>query len=226
MYWQRPNSPLSWRDKEAGSGSVGNRKGGLLSGEGSAAYYAGQYRVSAHRNEHAQGFILVSPFISCVAGAATMSRLKRTLFDEYNGFADKRIKRLDRGSTFIVDDRAESDVGADRHLLSYFCMIFAEVLSATEVKVSLCGNVPIGEGVRRWISSHACEMHAVGVQQSLSFMVAEGRQDSLGELANAIETVVAPSAPRYEVKSYKYVCPRTARSLRRLERTLDTAWAK
>jgi hypothetical protein len=153
-----------------------------------------------------------------------MSKLKRTLFDEYNGFADKRIKNLDRGNRFIVDDRVESDVGADRKLLSYFCMIFAEVLSETEVRVLLHGNVPVGERVRKWISAHGGDMQDTGLRESLTFTVTKDRLGILGELAEAVESIVAPGAPRYEVKSYKYVCPRTAHSLRRLKQTLDRAW--
>ena len=32
--------------------------------------------------------------------------LKRKLFDEYGGFRDKRIKNLDQGERFIIDDRS------------------------------------------------------------------------------------------------------------------------
>ena len=35
--------------------------------------------------------------------------LKQVLFNAYGGFADKRIKTLDKGALFIVDDRTPSD---------------------------------------------------------------------------------------------------------------------
>jgi hypothetical protein len=42
-------------------------------------------------------------------------------------------------------------------------------------------------------------------------------------LANAFEAIVAAGA-RYNVKAYKYVCPRTAASLGRLRKVLTGHW--
>ena len=51
-----------------------------------------------------------------------MPTLKRVLFDTYDGFADKRVKKLENATTFIVDDRNEGGViGADKEPLSWFC---------------------------------------------------------------------------------------------------------
>lgn len=41
-----------------------------------------------------------------------MSSLKQRLLEEYDGFADKRIKKLESGSLFIADDRGGGDHGA------------------------------------------------------------------------------------------------------------------
>jgi hypothetical protein len=155
-----------------------------------------------------------------------MSQLKQIFYDAYDGFADKRIKRLDRYNRFIVDDRSNSDVGANSQLLSYFCMIFADVLSESKIEVAMHGNVPSGSNVRKWISSHECEMQSdeLHLNDSLSFVVDEGQQNILTELADAIESIVRYGAPRYDVPSYKYVCPRTAASLRNLKSILETAW--
>jgi len=73
-----------------------------------------------------------------------MSRLKRALFDFYGGFADKRIKNLDKGTTFIVDGRSTSDLGGDRKPFATFCLVFADVVSESEVRVNLSGNIPGG----------------------------------------------------------------------------------
>jgi hypothetical protein len=155
-----------------------------------------------------------------------MSRLKEILFSEYDGFADKRYKNLDKHSKFIVDDRTQSDCGADGGLLSYFCMIFADVVSENKVKVSLIDNVPLGSDVERWIKTHSAELRSSGYgADMLSFTVDEGNEAILMELSEAIDAIVARGAPRYEVPSYKYVCPRTANSLRRLAKTLCDAWS-
>ena len=155
-----------------------------------------------------------------------MNALKRILFDAYGGFADKRIKNLDKANTFIVDDREEADFGADRGLKSYFCAVFVDVHSNAKITVTLCGNVPVGKKVERWLEQNGCAIRTHGGQARLLFNVERGEQSILDQLSQAIDNIVAPGAPRYEVKSFKYVCPRTAESLRRLKLVLDDAWAR
>lgn len=151
-----------------------------------------------------------------------MPILKKLLFDTYGGFADKRIKDLSKGNIFIVDDRTRDDEGA-RGLYSSFCMIFADVRSNNEVAVRLQGNVPIGGQVQEWLDEHDLEIEDSELHKSLVLVITPGGQNMLDELARAIERITAPGR-RYTVKSYKYVCPRTAGALKRLKRTLDKAW--
>ena len=155
-----------------------------------------------------------------------MRALKKILFQAYGGFADKRIKDLDKSDRFIVDDRDEPDLGANRKLFSYFCMIFAEVRSNDGVTVNLYGNIPVSKDVERWLAENNCEISTPAYQSMLSINVDRGSQGILNDFADAIERIVAPGAARYNVKSYKYVCPRTAKSLRRLKKNLDDAWAR
>jgi hypothetical protein len=152
--------------------------------------------------------------------------VKETLFAEYGGFADKRIKNIDKGKRFVADDRHYSDFGADKDLLSYFCAIFVDVVSDNEVQVTLTRNVPVGPAVTAWIAQNEATYN-IGTSYlttSLKFTVRIGEQAILSELANSIRAIVAPGAPRYAVSSYKYVCPRTASSLDRLREALDRAW--
>ena len=149
-------------------------------------------------------------------------QLKRKLFDEYGGFADKRIRNLNKGQRFIVDDRSSGDFGA-QGLYSYFCSIFVDVMSGDKVKVVLSGNVPVNQGVRDWAASHQVETSS-DIISYLSFIIEKGQENILNELANCIKAIVAPSAPRYDTPSYKYVCPRTASSLLRLASILNKHW--
>jgi hypothetical protein len=149
--------------------------------------------------------------------------LKKVLYDEYEGFADKRIKHLERGSLYIVDDRSPGDYGADRQLFLWFCLIFADVLSETAVKITLRGGIPGAAPVKTWIAKNKVAL-AVTSKANLSFTIQSGQESKLVELADAIAAIVTPSK-KYSVKAYKYVCPRTAGSLRRLARTLKLAWA-
>jgi len=47
--------------------------------------------------------------------------LKEALLAEYGSFVDKRVKTIDRGDRFIVDDQTRNDFGADKQL--YGCSV-------------------------------------------------------------------------------------------------------
>lgn len=145
--------------------------------------------------------------------------LKQVFLGEYGHFADKRIKNLDKGSVFIIDDRGPSDVGADRQLFSWFCLMFAEVADQDTVRVMLSGDVPQGVRVAEWLAENSVENRKLG----FDFAVRRGSQEKLAQLAKAFESIVQPGA-RYPVPSYKYVCPRVASALVRLQRILERAW--
>ncbi len=153
-----------------------------------------------------------------------MLGLKKHLFHCYGSFADKRIKDLKKSATFIVDDRDASDFNSQSKLYSYFCMIFVHVKSADSVEVDLRGNVPMTKGVEDWIEKAGAD-YTEGNQSSLTFLIVPGHEHRLEHLADRVEAIVRPGAPRYTVRSYKYVCPRTAGSLRRLAENLREHWS-
>ena len=146
-----------------------------------------------------------------------MGHLKKVLFDEYGGFADKRIKKLASGTIFVVDDRGPSDYGADKNLFGYFCKIFADLTNDPVVQVSMTGGVPTNKAVLAWFKKNASP-YADGY----TFSIAPGEEAKLVELATAINSIVKPSS-RYTVRAYKYVCPRTAAALVRLAKVLANA---
>lgn len=151
------------------------------------------------------------------------SSLKKKLFDEYGGFADKRIKNLDKGQCFIVDDRSPRDFGADQRLYSYFCSVSADVLADDRVQVILSGNVPISQSVDDWAVKYQVRK-TDDISSSLSFIIERENESILNELAECIDAIVAPGK-RYDTPNYKYVCPRTAKSLRRLANVLSDYWS-
>ena len=151
-----------------------------------------------------------------------MSEPKSTLFAVYGGFADKRIKDLSKASLFIVDDRTRGDSGADKQLLSPFCAVLADVLCDDEVRIKLSGNVPVAPALDAWVETNDAKL-IVRSNRSLTFTVQRSSLSKIQDLAQAIESIVAPGKT-YPVSNYKYVCPRTARSLRKLEQALRKAW--
>lgn len=150
-----------------------------------------------------------------------MGSIKERLFSEYNGFSDKRIKNLDKGKRFVVDDRSPQDFGVEG-LYSYFCKIFADVLTEDKVQVTLSGNIPTSQSINEWALRYEARK-TEGINSHLSFIVEQGNEAVLNELAECIEAIVAPGK-RYDTPNYKYVCPRTANSLRRLSNILSDCW--
>jgi hypothetical protein len=151
---------------------------------------------------------------------ASTNALKKVLFDEYDGFADKRIKNLDKGHLFIIDDRKDADQDARGDLFLWFCQIFAEVIDKDTVRITMRGGVPNSTRVKKWLSDNGAKHSNLGVE----ITIRKGEERQLTRLAAAVRTIVAPGA-RYPVPSYKYVCPRVAASLDRFQQVLSDAWA-
>ena len=145
--------------------------------------------------------------------------LKAHVFKAYGGFGDKRIKNLDKSNVFIIDDRKDTDVASDRSLYSYFCMVFARVVGPASVEVDLRGNVPMNAAIRAWIEADQ-SLYQESYPAHLAIELPLGEEARLEALAELMEAIVRPGAPRYSVASYKYVCPRTAGSLRRFAKVL------
>lgn len=150
---------------------------------------------------------------------ANPTPLKQALFDAYGGFADKRIKNLERGDTFIVDDRGRNDYGADKSLFGWFVQVFLQVIDADTVKLSFRGELPSSKATEDWFGGHGAEVTNFGRE----VLVECGGQADLTALANAIAAIVAPGT-RYPVRAWKYVAPRTAGTLRKVSRVLTQVW--
>ena len=145
--------------------------------------------------------------------------LKSHLFNRYGSFADKRIKNIDKGKTFIADSRSAGGIASDGSLYGWFCGILVEVPSDEEVRLALFGSKPRSRPVDETIlalggspESERVELHIKNETLHL-----------LRKLADNIAAIVAPGR-RYSVPGYKYMCPRTASSLRDLAGYLDEFW--
>lgn len=147
----------------------------------------------------------------------TANELKQCLFDAYDGFADKRYKDITRDAPFIVDDRAEGDYDAKGRLFLWFCQMFATVKDADSVHLLFRGGTPASEAVAAWFDAHDAEPEAGGIGFDL-------RRETLADLEDLAQRFEAIIRKRYDTKSYKYVVPRVAASLRRLKDVLDAAW--
>lgn len=154
------------------------------------------------------------------------SPLKEVLFAEYDGFANKSYKNIDKYSVFIADDRSEGDYDAKKQLFLWFCSIFADVKAPDRVTVTLSGGIPKSSAVTLWRTSLHVDVtkHPLGISERWVFDVKPANVGTLLTLATAMRSITARGAPRYAEKAYKYVVPRTANSLVRLHNVLHGYW--
>lgn len=148
-----------------------------------------------------------------------VQKLKMALFAAFNGFANKQYKNIDKWSLFIVDDRTDGDHDAAGKLFLWFCQIFVDVKDGDHIEVSLRGGIPQSASVAAWLKRQKANDQFGGT----SFLIRKGEEDKLLELATLIGAIVKPGAS-YRVKAYKYVCPRTVQSLRKLHVVLKSVW--
>jgi hypothetical protein len=144
--------------------------------------------------------------------------LRGHLFECYGGFANKKIKDLAKERRFFVDDREHGGLSSDG-LYGWFCGIVADVESDDEVQVTLHGSIPNSPQVNETFS----RLGAFNEWGNLCFKVRREQLPLLKSLAKQIRDIVAPGH-RYNVPSYKYMCPRTADSLERLAGHLEDYW--
>lgn len=146
--------------------------------------------------------------------------LKQILFNEYDGFSDKRIKNLKKGNTFIVDELDSSDFGsASQQLLGGRCRVFLKVNDTAEIELSLTKSVPLDDNVRKIIQDTGGIIEKSGVDDLVKILIDLKKLDVLSSLATAFEQIIKKP---YSEPSFKYSCPKTATALRRLKKVLAT----
>jgi hypothetical protein len=151
--------------------------------------------------------------------AQSAKALKQAFLDAYGGFADKRIKNIDKGTLFTIDGRSPRDEDAAGKLFGWFCQISAEVIDKDTVRITMDGDIPNGPLVAKWLAESGAQKTHSGLQ----FDIRRGGEGRLSELATAFRAIVS-AGERYPVRSYKHVCPRVAAALDHAQSLLHKAW--
>lgn len=99
--------------------------------------------------------------------------------------------------------------------------MFVTVRSPTELEMLIENTLPTSAAVDRWLHDMEADSYANGFRLPIT----KENYSALAELANAVLAIVRPGA-RYDTPAYKYVSPRTARSLRRLHSVLERQWGQ
>jgi hypothetical protein len=145
------------------------------------------------------------------------SNLRAFLFTTYDGFSDKRCKDLDKNHPFKVDDREDGDVAVD------FCDIFVSVpdMNKPEFELSL-QNCPHNAEVQQLIADNGGKITAGPAVGAISFCIQLNVKEGsfVNKLARAIKHVIG-RGQSYEVPNWRWIAPRTAKSLTQLARRLS-----
>src|SRR5271165_4100376 len=111
--------------------------------------------------------------------------LKTAFLAEYEHFADRRIKNIDRASVFIIDDRAHGDLASDGEPFGWFCEITADVIDNDSISVTLQGQIPQGSDVQAWMTKYNVRISGPFNKDQMRFSVDRGDVGKLRELAAA-----------------------------------------
>jgi hypothetical protein len=106
-------------------------------------------------------------------------RLRKALYDEYGGAADKRIKKLDKAVYFAVDGRFPDGIASDGSFFSWFCSISAEINHADRVTVTLGNTIPNSPAVGQWEQAHGVARRRRVITDVLEFDVTPQDVDKL-----------------------------------------------
>jgi hypothetical protein len=141
---------------------------------------------------------------------------KNRFFEIFGGFADKRIKNLTRSDIFICD-RKKAPTNARGILLRWYCTIHLRVVSDGLIHIILGSAMPINQAVIDWTNKNSIKSDS-----STIIPITKENIPKLGELATLIESITKKP---YDIRAYKYECPRVAGVLRRVENILQKIFA-
>lgn len=142
------------------------------------------------------------------------TQLKKHLFNNYGGFSDKRIKDLKKSSRFKIDDFGQQDTS------ERFCHIFVDVIdNTTNFVLCLANNAPISPEIEELISSNGGEL-TQAIRNHIYIQLTPRDHEFVKLFASEIRKLVSPDR-EYEDSNWKWLCPRTAESLRRFAKVLE-----
>ncbi|REJ91779.1 MAG: hypothetical protein DWQ35_13835 [Planctomycetota bacterium] len=143
-----------------------------------------------------------------------MSReLKRFLFDRYGGFANKKLKDVERDEAFQIDDFGPED----RYHLC--CHIQLRVNGDNAFELSL-ENIPTNRELSELIALRGPNIADGDFGTNISLQLNLADIGFLRDLARVVRRITR-RGQRYNNPNWKWVCRRTGESLERLARYLE-----
>lgn len=139
--------------------------------------------------------------------------LKRHLFSEYGGFADRRVKDITKDRSFQIDDVGDYDVAGNP------CSISVRVTGEDVFTLSLRDNAPVKGVVEQMLKSRGGTVTRVRHSCHAQVELTASDHRFIDQIAKEIGALVGRGR-RYENPNWKWICPRTRDSLRRFSSIL------
>jgi len=141
-----------------------------------------------------------------------MYQFKKYLFDAYGGFGDKRVKDITKDHPFKIDDQDTDDTH------EHFCGIFVRVIEGAKFDLHLSNNAPLNSKIKNMVKAKVGKVQE-GKYNSIEVNLTSKDYDFVSKLADEIEGLVA-HGKKYNNRNWKWLCPRTANSLRQFSEVL------
>ena len=148
-----------------------------------------------------------------------MNEFKKYLFNRYGGFGDKRVKDINKDYPFKIDDQTDGD-NHDR-----FCGIFVRVIDDANFELDLTNNAPTSPKIKELVESKRGEVQAESDYGSINVTLTLDDHIFIERLSNEIDRLIAPGR-KYTDPNWKWLCPRTAESLRQFAGVLKSYQGK
>ena len=107
-----------------------------------------------------------------------------------------------------------------------FCTIVVTVEGDNKLKLVLLGCAPVNSKVKKLAESKNGENAEYNFDTRISAHITPYDSEFVRNLAEEIESVIAPGAPRYDTPAFKYTLPKVSRCLRNFAGVLDQYTAK
>lgn len=133
-------------------------------------------------------------------------KLKQYLFNKYGGFADSRIKKIEKCDRFKIDDQRPSDN------IELFCGIFVTIVSDDRFVLFLSNNAPKTKAIRELVKSKSGTIKTNRGYTQMEVELNVGDISFLRKLSALTKSIIAPGK-KYSDANWVWRARRISESL-------------
>jgi len=141
-------------------------------------------------------------------------KLREYLYNLYGGFADKRYKKTEYDMPIKLDDQSEHDI------TDAFCGVFVSVPTERLLQLRLTNNAPVTEEIRNLVESYGGSIYENNRNSNIEIGIDPSNYLFIDNLAKTIDNAIS-SGRKYHNPNWKWLCPRTAKTLSKLSKAIQ-----